>query len=158
MKKNGFVLVETLVATTLIAVVFTFLYIQFNNINENYRKTYENNTVEGLYGLYNIKSLLLSNGYDDIKNSLTDYVDITECSNFTNMNQCTNLFNVLGVEQLIFMKDDIINLKSSLLSDNNISDNFKSFIKIVNTDTILDGYRLLVEYENGSCATLKVGF
>lgn len=156
MKKNGFVLVETLVATILIATVFTYIYLQFTNINENYRKTYENNTVESLYGLNNMKSFLLSDGIKNLKSSNLSYIDITECDMTVNLSQCMNLINVLEIEKLIFMKDDINNLKNALLNDSNISDNFKTFIKIINTKTIHDGYRLLVEYKNGSCATLKV--
>lgn len=156
MKKNGFVLVETLVATILIATVFTYIYLQFTNINENYRKTYENNTVEGLYGLNNIKSFILSDSIRNLKNSNNSYIDITECNMAVNSSQCINLINVLEIKKIIFMKDDIKSLKNELINDTSISDNFKTFIKIVNTKTVHDGYRLLVEYKNGTCATLKV--
>ena len=101
MKKNGFVLIETLIATTLIAVVFTVLYIEFGIINDNYKKTYNNNTVEKIYAANNIKNFLLANEYDVLTNS-DSYVDITNCNSFTNQSYCQNLMNVLEVKQVVF--------------------------------------------------------
>ena len=155
MKKNGFVLLETLIATTLIATVFTIMYLEFGTINENYKKTYNNNTVEKLYATNNIKNFILGNGYESIS-STTSYIDITNCNSFTNQSQCTNLINVLEVKQAIFLKDDITNIKESLINDSSISDNFKKFISNLNYDTIVDGYRLIVEYNDGQCASIRM--
>lgn len=153
MKKNGFALVETLIATTLVATVFTVLYVQFMNINENYRKTYENNTVEGLYASNNIKNYLLSNNYEDL--AITSYINMN-CDMFTNKTQCNNLLSVLEVKNAYIMIDDITSIREDIYNDSNISDGLKKFVKSVNTTTN-PGYRLLVEFNNDTYATIKVG-
>lgn len=153
MKKNGFALVETLIATTLVATVFTVLYVQFMNINENYRKTYENNTVEGLYASNNIKNYLLSNNYEDL--AITSYINM-DCDMFTNKTQCNNLLSVLDIKNVYIMIDDITSIREDIYNDSNISDGLKKFVKSVNTTTN-PGYRLLVEFNNDTYATIKVG-
>lgn len=155
MKKNGFILIETLLVITLVAVVFTILYIQFGVINQNYKITYNNNTVEKLYSTNNIKSFVLSNGYNRLI-PIESYIDITSCSGFTSQSQCTNLIDVLQVRQAIILKDDLRNLKSVMLDDNNISDNFKKFITNLNYISTDNGYRLMVEYKDGQCASVRM--
>ena len=102
MKKNGFVLVESLIATTMIAVVFTVLYIEFGIINDNYKKTYNNNTVEKIYATNNIKNYILANGYETLSQS-ESFVDITDCTKFTNKTYCESLFSVLNVKQALYI-------------------------------------------------------
>ena len=155
MKKNGFVLIETLLATTLIVVVFTILYIQFGTINQSYKTTYNNNTVEKLYSANNIKTFILSNGYSNLI-PIEDYLDLTSCSAFTNQSLCTSLINVLDIRQVILMKDDIKNLKSTLMDDETISDNFKIFIKNLGYSTIDNNYRLIVEFNDNQCASIRM--
>lgn len=155
MKKNGFILIETLIATTLIASVFTILFIEFNNIKENYKYTFENNTVEKMYATSNIKNYILSNGYENII-PLTNFIDITSCQNFTNnKSQCENLMNVLEVKQALLLPDDMNSMKGNLLNSNLLSSNLKRFVKLFN-DTSSNGYRLIVEYKDGRCATLRM--
>ncbi len=155
MKKNGFILVETLIATTLIAGVFTILFIEFNSLRENYKLTYNNNTVEKLYATNNIKNYVLANGYERII-PITSYVDITSCQNFTsNKTQCDNLMNVLDVKQALLLPDDMSNMKSVLLNDSNISNNLKNFVKLFNEPST-NGYRLIVEFNDDRCATLRM--
>ena len=155
MKKNGFVLLETLIATTLIVFVFTIIYIEFGVINENYKSSYNNNTVENLYATNNIKNFILSNGYNSLI-PIDNYIDITSCENFTSQTQCNNLISTLKVNQVILLKDDLKNLKDSMLHDDNISDNFKKFIKNSSYNSINNGYRLMVEFEDNKCASIRM--
>ena len=155
MKKNGFVLIETLIATTLIATVFTILYVEFNNINENYKKTYNNNTVDKLYAANNVKNFLLSNGYYNIV-PMTNYLDITTCQNFTNRTQCENLVKTLEIKKMILLPDEMQTLKPTLLQDNNISDNLKKFIKSFTNTNLVNQYRLIIEFNDNRCATIRM--
>lgn len=157
MKKNGFVLVETLIATALLATIFTILYMQFININDKYKSSYTNNSVDNMYGINNIKSYILSNGYNNLV-PLENYVDITLCPSlyFTNTTQCENLLNVLEINQVLFSNDNMSQIKNYMLNDISISDNFKKFIKRFNTPTIENGYRILVEFNDGDCATIRM--
>lgn len=155
MKKNGFVLIETLIATTLIATVFTVLYLEFGKINENYKNTYNNNSVEKLYAANNFKSFILGNGYNDLT-PLDSYIDLTTCAQVTNTSQCTNLVNVLEVKKILFLKDDVNTLKTTMLNDNSISDNLKKFIKNLNYVSVPNGYRLIIEFNDGKCASIRM--
>jgi len=155
MKKNGFVLLETLIATTLIATVFTIMYLEFGTINENYKRTFNNNTVEKLYATNNIKNFILGNGYNNMI-PFTNYIDITSCSQFSSKNQCDNLMSVLEVKQALFLPDSILDLKDSMLDDSNISDNLKKFIKSLNYASMGNSYRLIVQFNDGQCATIRM--
>ena len=109
MKKNGFVLVETLIATTLIAVVFTIIYIEFGVINDNYKKTYNNNSVEKIYAVNNIKNFILADGYESFKSKIDDqdlyFKDVTNCEDFINQSQCTNLVNTLDIDKIVYINE-----------------------------------------------------
>lgn len=155
MKKNGFVLLETLIATTLIVFVFTVIYIEFGVVNENYKASYNNNTVEKLYATNNIKNFILSNGYNTLI-PFDGYLDVTSCSSFSSNSQCSNLISTLKVKQVILLKDNLKDIKESMLEDTTISDNFKKFIKNSSYNSISNGYRLMVEYEDNQCASIRM--
>lgn len=150
MKKNGFILVETLIATTLIAVVFTIIYIEFGTISENYKNTYNNNSVDKIYAVNNMKNFILSNGYNDIMSSNT-YLDVTSCSYFTSETQCTNLINVLEIEKVLYVPNSYLSYKEEMLTDNNISDNLKKYLKSLNNEY---NDLLIVEFKDKKCAMI----
>lgn len=155
MKKNGFVLLETLIATTLIATVFTILYIEFKNINENYKITYNNNSVEKLYEINNIKNYIISNGFENIT-PLSEYVDITNCNLFlSTQSQCTNLIKTLEIEKVLLGPDNH-EQKNALIHNNNISNNLKKFIKTFKDTDSNNEYRIIVEFQDGKCASLRM--
>ena len=150
MKKNGFILVETLIATTLIAVVFTIIYIEFGTISENYKNTYNNNTVDKIYAVNNIRNFILSNGYNNISSSNT-YLDITSCSYFTSETQCVNLINVLEIEKVLYLPGSFLSYKEDIMSDTNISDNLKKYLKSLNNEY---NDLLIVEFKDKKCAMM----
>lgn len=155
MKKNGFVLLETLIATTLIATVFTILYIEFKNINENYKITYNNDSVEKLYEINNIKNYIISNGFENIT-PLSEYVDITNCNLFlSTQSQCTNLIKTLEIEKVLLGPDNH-EQKNALIHNNNISNNLKKFIKTFKDTDSNNEYRIIVEFQDGKCASLRM--
>lgn len=155
MKKNGFVLLETLIATTLLATVFTIIYIEFKNISEKYKMTYNNNSVEKIYETNNIKNYILANGYENIV-PLTEYTDITYCQVFTsNRLQCENLIKTLEIKK-VYLGPDETDYKVTLMQNNEISDNLKKFIRTFKDSNSVGNYRLIVEFQDGECATLRM--
>lgn len=63
--KKGFMLTETLVVSTLVSVVLVSLYIQFNTVVTNYNKSFKNDTVNDLYGVYYITNFFKKTDSND---------------------------------------------------------------------------------------------
>ena len=154
MKKNGFVLVETLIATTLIAVVFTIIYIEFGVINNNYKKTYNNNTVDKVYAVNNIKNFVLVDNYETISNS-PSYVDITNCEVFTNTSQCQNLIKTLNVDTAIYFPAESNILRDYL--ENSDKQDIIDYIKAYIPYELIDKLDiLLVRFNDGQITSLEM--
>ncbi len=153
MKKNskGFMLVETLVATTIIVSALLFLYIQYSTITNNYNESFTYNTTNGLYSAYNIKNYILEDGYENLVSELSDeeYIDITSCQDdyFDDEDYCLSLVANMNIVKLLFTFENVENI------DYNVNDKFKKFInKIVFDDT--GEYRLLIQFRDNTFATI----
>lgn len=185
MKKNkkGFMLVETLVVSTLVSVVLIALYVQFNNIINNFDRDSRYNSVNNLYATQNIKNFILrdatGNFYTNLKNLLDKNIKegnshflkiITNCSgnsaNAYQTNACTNfdyLTRFYNVKQIIFTLDTInlLEIDYQLLSNSNL----ERFIRSIKNDTeakydengnTIYDYRIIVEFTNNEYATLTM--
>lgn len=67
MKKNvkGFMLIETLIVSTLVTTILVFLYVQFNNIVKTFNTELHYNNVSNLYTATKIKNYILKYADDD---------------------------------------------------------------------------------------------
>ena len=74
MKKNGFMLAEVLIVSTLLIGVMVFMYTQIRTLTLNYTRSFNYNTVDGLYGARVIKDFLMNeNTYKNVqKNKIGD--------------------------------------------------------------------------------------
>lgn len=158
MKKNankGFVLAETLIVTTFVAGVLIFLFIQFTNLSKNYTDSYEYNTVEGLYALRNIRDYIESDdsAISSIEENLTNdsILNITNCNIFTEKKYCLKLFELEDVEKILIVTNDF-----DKFLFNNYDEDFKKFVNKINGEGTLK-YRLLVEFNNSTYATIRFG-
>lgn len=156
MKKSnnkGYMLVETLVATTIIVTALLFLYVQYSNITKNYRESFSYNTTNNLYGAYNLKKYILEDGYNTLVEELEnhDYVDITDCSSnyFVDEDYCEVLISSMEIKQVFFTTEDVSNI------DFEVNDAFKSFIKKIVYDDV-EEHRLLIEFNDETFATVLV--
>lgn len=163
MKKNnklGFMLVETLVATTIIFSALIFLYIQFRTINNSYNKTFSYNTANSLYAVNHIKQYLLDTGYYDLTLALQDneFIDITNCpvQYLTEITYCQSLFEKLSVKKVIFTKQDISDLKALILQTRPLEEELINYINYIKYDDEIDKYRLIVQFNDDTYASLKV--
>ena len=148
-------LAEVLIVTSFVSGVLIFMFIQFSNLSMKYEQTYKYNTVEDLYALQNIKNYIKSDS-DIISYFKTylqnhDYLDITNCSNFSSENYCERLFELENIEQiLIFNNEDTYSDIDSL--DEAMNDFIK---KISNSGT--EEYRLVAKFSNSTYATIRFG-
>lgn len=156
LKNNkGFMLAETLLVTTFIAGVLIYLYIQFTNLNKNYDDSYNYNTVEDLYALYDVVEFINSDEYaiSYIENNITEqkYIDISNCSLFTDSVLCKKLLSLENINEIFITtntvpKANIIDYTSGLMN----------FINKINPSGI-ETYRLVASFNDNTYATLRFG-
>ena len=158
MKKNsnnGFVLAETLIVTTFVAGILIFLFIQFSNLSKNYNDSYKYNTVEGLYSLKNIRDYIISDSafltYIEENVSYNNYIDITDCSLFSNQKYCTLLFKLENIES-IYIVDNYFN--KNIFNDS--KETIKNFINKISGDGE-EKYRIVAEFKDFTFATIRFG-
>lgn len=179
MKKNekGFMLVETLVVTTLVSTVLIFLYLQFTNIVNNFNRNLKYNSVNNMYASHDIKELILKdqNGTfytnliqlltTNINNHTTNYLEIlTTCdtkSGAYNLVDCENFKEITDfyeIEQIIFT------LEGNKLTDNDytkLNDSyFKNFIKSIENNSNTENnnkniYQLIIKFKNQKYANIR---
>ena len=156
LKNNkGFMLAETLLVTTFIAGVLIYLYIQFTNLNKNYDDSYNYNTVEDLYALYDVVEFINSDEYaiSYIENNITEqkYIDISNCSLFTDSVLCKKLLSLENINEIF--------ITTNTVPKANITDytsGLMNFINKINPSGI-ETYRLVASFNDNTYATLRFG-
>ena len=73
MNKKGFMLLETLIVSTILVGVLIFLYIQLINMKGSYEVSFKENTISGLYIAKEIAEYIYTN--DSVYNSLKNRLD-----------------------------------------------------------------------------------
>lgn len=154
-KNKGFMLAETLLVTTFVAGLLIYLYIQFTNLNNNYSDSFTYNTVEDVYALSDVVDLIYSdetalNTIDEMVNQ-EKYIDISNCSLFTNQAKCKKLFELENINE-IFITTNAVPKK--YISDYSIG--LIKFINKINPSGI-EMYRLVASFKDNTYATLRFG-
>ena len=156
LKNNrGFMLAETLLVTTFIAGVLIYLYIQFTNLNKNYGDSYNYNTVEDLYALYDVVEFINSDEYaiSYIEDNITEqkYIDISNCSLFTDGTLCKKLLNLENINEIF--------ITTNTVPKANITDYTSGLINFINkiNPSGIETYRLVASFNNNTYATLRFG-
>lgn len=162
MKKNnkkGFILAETIAVSTVVVTSLVIIYTQFISVSDSYNRSFRYNNVNNLYLLENVRSFInndssLNNLVSALENNT--YVDITGCPNeyFTEFAYCETLLYYSDIKTILFAKEDITDLKNTI-DNTDYSETMKTFIKRINNSTE-DGYRLIVEFNDDTYATIKI--
>lgn len=158
MKKTnnrGFMLAETLIVTVFVSGILIYLYIQFSNLNKSYEDSYLYNTVEGLYALEDVKTYIERDNqileYVDTNIEELKYIDITDCSLFTNIDYCKNIFQLENIKS-VFITTNIVPYE--VITQYN--EEFITFINKINKEGV-EPYRIVAEFNNTTYATLRFG-
>lgn len=158
MKKNndyGFMLAETLIVTAFVAGVLIFLYFQFSKLSASFNEAYIYNTVEGLYALEDIKEYIesdkqfleyVTDNIDSLK-----YIDISNCSNFTESDYCSELLKLEKVKQIFITTNEV---PSEYIDSSDKG--FDTFINKIGKEG-KELYRIVAAFENSSYATIRFG-
>lgn len=179
MKKNGFMVVECIIASVVVLTVIILLYTQVKSVTRAYTKSYNYDNVTSLYALSNFRTFLLNDdNYDRLlteyfenkrnnsSNCGKNYVYVT-CDTFggTNINYCDTLLTSMGIttnnarpRQIIFTSTNLTGLKTcDLKSDSgNLKPSFVDYILSLGNEEIKDKYMLLAEFDDDTLASLNV--
>ena len=160
MKKNnqGFMLVEALIMSVVVIGVLVFMYVQFQNISTSYDKSFSYNTVNNLYITHELKTFLNDNNYleeikEDIASSGTKYVNIADYS-ITSV-VWSELKNRGNVKTILIADESLSSLKGRRTSG--LSEKFNDFINYLKVDKEENKYRILVEFNDDTYASIKFG-
>lgn len=157
MKKNrGFVLIETLISSTVVTGILIYIFIQFNKLQSNYNTSFKINDVDCIYRISDIKKYINSLNNNSIK-LITDkissdnyiYLDYNDSTlEYNNINYLDNqnmlLYN-LDIKSLIIANSNI-----DLIDTSNLSNNLKKIIKKTKNNS--DNYKMIAEFNNGEIA------
>lgn len=171
MKKSnnkGFMLLETLIVSTVILSTLVFLYIQFVNVKSSYEVSFRYNTIPGLYMSEEISTFLTENGYTTLQSYLDNhlssnhgYVNITSSSSVTgNSDLYTNMINDMNISYVLFVNDDLTTIKTYLSSgsyDGSVfNQEFRKYILKLTTGGT-NKYRLIVAFNDNTFASILIG-
>lgn len=152
---KGFVLAETLIVTTFVAGILFFMFMQFTNLSKNYNDSYKYNTVEDLYALRNIRDFILKDNQSfvtiDSEISKRGYINITDCSIFSEQSYCLELLRLENIKKIFITEN---NLDKDIFINYDLE--FKKFISKIKGEGT-HKYRLLAEFNDSTYATIRFG-
>lgn len=151
LNNKGFMLVEVIIVTVVVATIMTSLYVLFNRVYNNYelKETYTN--VDAIYALKTIEDFLI----DEMKLNawLKGNTREIKCDDMSDVNYCNNIFSQYNINRVFFVKlSDSSNEVPSLPND--VNQTFKDYITYLNNAITFGddtNYILVTEtYENSS--------
>ncbi len=150
--KKGFVLVETIVISSVVMGILLILYSQLNMINNNYNKILNYNNIDELYLTSNVIKFLKSDNLNSLLND--NYTDISACETtlIDEYAYCENLFSNANIVSVIVTNGDLVALENEL-DTLKYSDKFEEFINYLQP---IEGHYVIVEFEQEQYAALDV--
>lgn len=157
MNNKGFLLVESLVVSTFVITVLMLLYVQFNNLMANHRRSYTYNSVENIYDLGSMADFLKNTDQDrTIKsdlgsNSYRLLYDGSSCVNLPinrTANTCNNLANAMNLKYMIYTDSDVTNIQeyAKNTADVNLRQDMRDFILKIDSTKIEGKGRLFAKF------------
>lgn len=155
LKKNnkGFMLVEVIIVTVVVATIMTSLYVVFNRVYTGYEKKSMYTNIDGIYalkmieeyGISDISSLIGSDSYKLIYGySDADGFFINECVN--NSVYCSKADDVYNINAVYVVKKDI-------LSNDEKLEDFKSSITNQTFKDYVDYLKNIIKPNDGNAET-----
>lgn len=161
MKKNshrGFMLIETLLVSTFVLGVLTYIVIQFSALKRSYDDDFKYDTVQALYGIRNVHEYISKyNGYPSLKSSVNTYGYLDFSCGLIYGTTCTSLLKNINVEKVYLVKDSVF--KGNVSLDLNILNNDEElyyFVKKINFSQGVQDYHLIVKYQDSTFATMQL--
>lgn len=169
MKNNrGFLLAESLVVSTFVLTVLIVLFIQFSNLTNNYKNSYNYNNVESIYNLGAVDQYIQNNQTEPLAKYLDDMqtpylviYDDAGCNQdigLTDITFCENVVSEAGIKFLIYTSSDIGEIQSYVKNteDSVLTQDFRDFISKVEAVTVQNKGRLFAQFADGTYATVVI--
>lgn len=160
---QGFMLLETLIVSTIILSTLVFLYIQFSNIKTNYDISFRYNTIPGLYCAKEIGDFLTENDNNLLSNQIENqpYINITSGSSINgNSDLYESLLNSFNVNTILYTKDDLTSLKDYLSNGTDVvnifNEDFKRYILNLHTNNT-NKDRIIIRFNDKTYASILLG-
>lgn len=181
MKKNGFMVVECIIASVVVLTAITILYSQVKSVSRSYNTSFNYDNITSMYSLANLRTFLMNddnydrlvNAFNQNYNAITDtndcqkyYVHI-DCSIFKNeaTNYCDILLDTMGIttttarpRQIIFTKANLpIQNECDLENDKSqLRTTFVDYIKTLKPDDNDSRYMLIGRFDDDTMASIIV--
>ncbi len=146
LKKQGFVLVETLIVSVFMMTLLSLLYANIAPIVAEYnrRKNYDDVTTK--YVAHWARKMILDKGQAEVYTFTNGYLDVTDCDYYRDVNFC-NQFKTVNHIQKIYLADyDLKAFKDYVQTSDRFS---RGLIDYLNTlpeyETQAGVYRVIVE-------------
>lgn len=158
MNNKGFLLVESLIVSTFVLTILMFLYLQFNSLMTNHKKSYTYNSVENIYDLGSMSDFLKNTNQDStLKTNLgsNNYILLyngSSCINIPNTSTtstCNSLASAMNLKYMIYTDSDITGLKEYVktnTSDTNLKQDMRDFITKVDAVKVEGKGRLIAKF------------
>lgn len=185
MKKNGFMIVECIVASVVVLTSIILLYSQVKSIGRSYNKSFNYDNVTSMYALSNFRSFLMKDDNYDLllneykknledetkKNSCAKYFVNIDCSWFVNsingvkstaaVTYCDNLVKAMGITPKGNKPLQFIFTSSKLelkdcVDDTNLKSSFIDYIKTIKKETDESKYMLIASFNDNTTASILV--
>lgn len=166
--RNGFMLIETLLVSTFVLGVLTYIFVQFSALKRSYDDSFRYDTVPSLYGAKNVHQYLSqANGSDKNGNIVSGYnalISYLADDGYTELScammsdtTCKKILTNLDAEIVYFVKDNIfkhhINTNTAIFVNDEELYYFCKKINFVDDDT---SYHLVVKFTNNTYATIAI--
>jgi len=172
MNKNnkGFMLLETLIVSTIILSTLIFLFVQFSNIKTSYEISFTHNTIPGIYIAKELSDFLVTSGNNTkldtkLKNVENGFINITTHTDITygEVQFYEKMIENMKIKQIIYTSNEnLATLKSYLNSDkvnkNVFTESFKNFIFKIKVNENNQSYnRLIIMFKDNTFASIVIG-
>ena len=158
LNRQGFILVETLIVGVFVMGIFSLLYTNFFPLIGEYERYKAYDTVESTYIAHWARMIALKGLTDSSYTtaSNTGYVDISDCSLYTNSDgiaSCSAFINMNNVSKIYLTPYSTVDFKNFVKDNSSFSRSFREYVSYLptyskNTSKTPDSgyYRVIVEY------------
>ena len=161
MKNKGFMLIETLITSTIVLGALIFLFIQFSSIKRTYENSFKYNTIPGLYKAKEIANFIINDNKTNLT-AIDEYITYEEinCTAYSS-SFCSKLINKMEIKHMIITTNNIKSLQNKLNSDNYSRDTFdnekfKEYILSLDDIIASGNRRIIIEYNDNTFATVSI--
>lgn len=158
-KKNnkGFVLMETLIVSTVVIGIITFVYLQFGKLRNSYSDSFKYNSIPGLYSVKSIVNYVINKegNINSIAKSVVDntkvnYLNDSYFINITSQD-LDKLKEVLEIKDIYVLQDYTFEKEKVSRSDADLY----SFLSKLSYSSDANSYHMVVIFSDGTLSSFE---